>query len=156
MYTGTRLTTAIHRSLLSRFFLTEGGHLYTEWILPVCLESRFPANSGLSLLVVMDSETSASREESRPPNTRQKEATVLLSLERCNKRKQNVAKANFILFCNDADTQSLSGSINFSRIGEIYFNSRDFDGFWPGFVLQAVVKFRSGEPSDPCLKGQKS
>ena len=26
MYTGTRLTTAIHRRLLSQFFLREGGH----------------------------------------------------------------------------------------------------------------------------------
>ena len=29
MYTGTRLTTAIHRRLLSRFFLREWGRLYT-------------------------------------------------------------------------------------------------------------------------------
>ena len=31
MYTGTRLTTAIHRRLLSRFFLKEGGRLYTGY-----------------------------------------------------------------------------------------------------------------------------
>ena len=31
MYTGTRLTTAIHRRLLSRFFLREGGRLYTGY-----------------------------------------------------------------------------------------------------------------------------
>ena len=31
MYTGTRLTTAIHRRLLSRFFLMEGGRLYTGY-----------------------------------------------------------------------------------------------------------------------------
>ena len=29
MYTGTRLTTVTHRRLLSRFFLREGGRLYT-------------------------------------------------------------------------------------------------------------------------------
>ena len=32
MYTGTRLTTAIHRRLLSRFFLREGGRLYTGYL----------------------------------------------------------------------------------------------------------------------------
>ena len=31
MYTGTRLTTAIHRRLLSRFFLREGGRLHTGY-----------------------------------------------------------------------------------------------------------------------------
>ena len=31
MYTATRLTTAIHRRLLSRFFLREGGRLYTGY-----------------------------------------------------------------------------------------------------------------------------
>ena len=31
MYTGTRLTTAIHRRLLSRFFMREGGRLYTGY-----------------------------------------------------------------------------------------------------------------------------
>ena len=31
MYTGTPLTTAIHRRLLSRFFLREGGRLYTGY-----------------------------------------------------------------------------------------------------------------------------
>ena len=31
MYTGTRLTTAIHRRLLSRFFLREGWRLYTGY-----------------------------------------------------------------------------------------------------------------------------
>ena len=31
VYTGTRLTTAIHRRLLSRFFLREGGRLYTGY-----------------------------------------------------------------------------------------------------------------------------
>ena len=41
MYTGTRLTTAIHRRLLSRFFLMEGGRLYTGYgestrLPPVC------------------------------------------------------------------------------------------------------------------------
>ena len=30
--TGTRLTTAIHRRLLSRFFLSEGGRLYTGYL----------------------------------------------------------------------------------------------------------------------------
>ena len=32
MYTGTRLTTAIHRRLFSRFFLREGARLYTGYI----------------------------------------------------------------------------------------------------------------------------
>ena len=31
MYTLTRLTTAIHRRLLSRFFMREGGRLYTGY-----------------------------------------------------------------------------------------------------------------------------
>ena len=31
MYTGTRITTAVHRRLLSRFFLREGGRLYTGY-----------------------------------------------------------------------------------------------------------------------------
>ena len=31
MCTGTRLTTAIHRRLLSRIFLREGGRLYTSY-----------------------------------------------------------------------------------------------------------------------------
>ena len=35
MYTGTRLTTAIHRRLLSRFLLREGGRLYTGYVLQV-------------------------------------------------------------------------------------------------------------------------
>ena len=33
MYTGTRLTTVIHRRPLSRFFLREGGRLYTGYSL---------------------------------------------------------------------------------------------------------------------------
>ena len=32
MYTGTRLTMVIHRRFLSRFFLREGGRLYTGYI----------------------------------------------------------------------------------------------------------------------------
>ena len=32
MNTGTRLTTAIHRRLLSQFFLREGGRLYTGYL----------------------------------------------------------------------------------------------------------------------------
>ena len=39
MYTGTRLTTAIHRRLLSRFFLREGGRLYTGYL---SLTDNFP------------------------------------------------------------------------------------------------------------------
>ena len=32
MYTGTRLTTAIHRRLFFQFFLREGARLYTGYI----------------------------------------------------------------------------------------------------------------------------
>ena len=45
MYTGTRLTTAIHRRLPSRFFLMEGGRLYTGYHFP-------PGLILLALLVV--------------------------------------------------------------------------------------------------------
>ena len=39
MYTGTRLTTAIYRRLFSRFFLREGGRLYTGYVFPKSLSS---------------------------------------------------------------------------------------------------------------------
>ena len=36
MYTGTRLKTAIHRRILSQFFLREWGRLYTGYGFTVC------------------------------------------------------------------------------------------------------------------------
>ena len=46
MYTGTRLTTAIHRRLLSRFFLREGGRLYTGYdFWTILVHGRFDNSS---------------------------------------------------------------------------------------------------------------
>ena len=41
MYTGTRLTTAIHRRLFSRFFLKEGGRLYTGYWIHIFVISMY-------------------------------------------------------------------------------------------------------------------
>ena len=46
MYTGTRLTTVIHRRLLSRFFLREGGRLYTGYdFWTILVHGRFDNSS---------------------------------------------------------------------------------------------------------------